>query len=179
MLPLAGHPICALKRTGTVEADRILASAVEQLRYGGVRLAGVLQQDTHRPGRRRCDMDLVDVADGAIIRISEDRGNQARGCRLKTDALTEVGARLVRRIAGGVDVVVLNKFGKAEAEGRGLRDLAVAAVVSDVPLLIGVTPEYIPDLLRFAGDLAVVVEPDVSQLQQWLSRFFGQTRTAA
>jgi nucleoside-triphosphatase THEP1 len=179
MLGFAGHPICALKRTIAGETDQVLASVVEKLRRDGVRLAGVLQQDTHRPGRRRCDMDLIDVADGEVIRISDDRGDEARGCRLKTDALMEVGTRLVHRITTGVDLVVLNKFGKAEAEGRGLRDVVVSSVESNIPLLIGVKPEYVPDLLCFTGNLAMVVDAELRQLDIWLSRHFGHARNAA
>lgn len=179
MPPPADRPICAVKRTLPAEADQVLAAAVTKLRRGGVRLAGILQHDTQRPGRRRCDMDLVDIADGSVIRISEDRGDEARGCRLKTDALAEVAARLVRRIASGVDLVVVNKFGKAEAEGRGLRDVVVAAVERGVPLIIGVKSEFVPDLLRFTGDLASIVEADLHQVEGWLSHNLARPRSVA
>ncbi|MDR3495445.1 MAG: DUF2478 domain-containing protein [Ancalomicrobiaceae bacterium] len=161
--------ICAIRRGDPVAADALLAEAVSLARTRGLRLAGVMQRDEQRPGRRRCDMDLVDLASGRIIRISEDRGNEARGCRMDASALVEAAALVEQAIRnGGPDLVVLNKFAKAEEEGGGMRDAIAAALTRDIPVLIGVGVLAIPALEAFAGDYCTIIDPDKAAMRAWL-----------
>ncbi len=67
-------------------------------------------------------MVLHELATGRSISISENLGAGAISCRLSTPRLLEA-AQLVEAQLADVDIVFLNKFGKAEAEGGGLRDL--------------------------------------------------------
>lgn len=163
-----GRPICAMSRLDPGVADALLRSTADRLARNGVRLAGVLQLNTNRVDRTRCDMDLVDLTCGDVVRISEDRGAGARGCRMDAGALAEATAKVVRHVHRGVDLVILNKFGKAEAEGRGMRDVAAAALEAGVPLIVGVSDEYIPAFNIFAGDLAFLIESDEYELNNWL-----------
>ena len=49
------------------------------------------------------------------------------------------------------DLLVLNKFGKVEAEGRGLLDLVAMAVDRGVPVVIGVPVRNLEALAQFRG----------------------------
>ncbi len=106
-------------------------------------------------------MGLVDISSGIRLRISEDRGNEARGCRLNTGALAAAAARLLGQIDQGADLLVLNKFGKAEAEGGGMRDVIAAAILADIPVLLGVGESMVEALQDFADGYCHVVEPDM------------------
>ena len=53
----------------------------------GLRLAGGVQTSHDRPDRDLCDMDLTLLPDGPALRISQDLGPLAQGCRLDADAL--------------------------------------------------------------------------------------------
>jgi hypothetical protein len=69
--------------------DLFLAEVVERLEAEGVALAGTVQTNVHRHDRTLCDMDLRLLPDGPVVRISVDRGPEARGCRLDAGALEE------------------------------------------------------------------------------------------
>src|SRR5690606_5296829 len=74
---------------GKGRIDLLLADVVERLEAHGVAMAGTVQTNIERSDRPRCDMELRLLPDGPTVRISEDRGGQARGCRLDAGALEQ------------------------------------------------------------------------------------------
>jgi hypothetical protein len=52
------------------------------------------------------------------------------------------------------DLVILNKFGKTEAEGGGFRPLIADAIEAGLPMLIGVPWRNIESWRLFAGPLS-------------------------
>ena len=170
-----GAAVCAVLRDETRATDDLLVRVAERARSAGLRLAGALQQDVPHPGRRRCDMFLRDLASGRLIRISEDRGDLAQGCRLDSGALTEAAELIERAIrSASPDLVILNKFAKAEAEeGGGVRDAIAAALEADIPVLIGVAAAYAQALKDFAGDLCTIAV-DEAALRRWLGSRLGE-----
>ena len=75
-------------------ADRLLAETAALLEREGLRLAGAVQQNLDRGEGQDCDMDLRILGDGAVIRISQNLGTCAEGCRL---ADQRAAAREARR----------------------------------------------------------------------------------
>jgi len=113
-------------------------------------------------------MDLKVLPDGPVVRISQYRGRGARGCRLDTDALERavglVGASLTR----GCDVLIVNRFGKREAEGGGFRELIARALAWDVPVLTGVGALNRDDFTAYSGGLAKELLPMPDAVGHWL-----------
>lgn len=173
--PSGAAAVCAMLRDKEGGADELFARVARRAERAGLRLAGALQKAEPHPGRGRCDMVLHDLASGAAIRISDDRGELAQGCRLDAGALTEAATLIEQAIRGASpELVILNKFGKAEAEeGGGLRDAIAAALDADIPVLIGVAPAYLPALRDFAGDLCAIVE-DEAAVWRWLGARLGE-----
>lgn len=119
-------------------------------------------------------MDLIDLASDTIVRISEDRGNLARGCRVDAGALIEAAEMVERTIREGTpDLVILNKFGKAEEEGGGMRGAIAAALSADIPVLMSVGELALPALELFAGELCTIVEADAAAVEGWLQECFA------
>src|SRR5215471_4059747 len=106
----AGYPI-----------DDLLRRVADRLRAKDVCLAGVLQENTASSVGRCSSMALVDLASQRRIGISQDLGLDAKGCRLDAQGLSEVGALLERPFDPRTELLLLNRFGTAEAEGNGLR----------------------------------------------------------
>lgn len=131
--------------------DRIVAL----LRAKACRLAGLRQREEWRPGQSRCDMVLEELASGIVTPISEDRGAGARGCRLDVDALLNAMVRARVALDDEPDLLLVNKFGKTESEGGGLRPLIVAAIEREVPVLVAVPRGNNDGWRAFAGELAV------------------------
>ena len=151
--PRAGSlPLGVIVYEKSMAADGLLAQVATSLAAQGYRLGGTVQSSVHRPGRRKCDMYLRDLLCGEEILISLDRGNEARGCRLDPDAFARVSLWGERALAAGVDLLVVNKFGKEEALGRGLRPLIAEALIAGIPVVLAVSTLNLPDLEAFAGE---------------------------
>jgi hypothetical protein len=64
--------------------------------------------------------------------------------------------------------VIVNKFGKHEAEGRGFRGLIAEALGLGVPVLVGVNHLNAPRFQTFCEGLAEPVAPDATVLDAWV-----------
>lgn len=156
----AGARLIALVYSDGARAGRVLDTVARSLQREGLRCAGFVQFDQRRPGRSRCDMILENVRTGVRVQISEDRGPQAQGCILDPHALLTAMADAREQLGEGADVLLLNKFGKAEAEGSGFRPLIADAVASAIPVVIGVPRRNLESWRVFANDLAMELDLD-------------------
>ncbi|WP_257176821.1 MULTISPECIES: DUF2478 domain-containing protein [Bradyrhizobium] len=158
--------------------NRWFTGLVAELRRSGKSLAGLIQEDVPRPGRTRCDMVLHELATGRSISISEDLGAGATSCRLSTPRLLEA-AQLVEAQLADAEIVFLNKFGKAEAEGGGLRDLIAHCIESGKSLVIGVPRSNLEAWTDFCGEyfrtVAATPEPHQDAIAA-LAVLLGQPR---
>jgi hypothetical protein len=109
-------------------------------------------------------MYAKDLLGGDEIKISLDRGNEARGCRLDPDAFARIGAWIERAVLARVDLLIINKFGREEAHGRGLRPVIAEALI---PLLIGVPTRNFCDFLTFVGGATTRLQPDIEAITAW------------
>lgn len=146
--------ITALVYADGALAEQALRRIVGQFEAAGRRLAGVVQRDTPRPGRASCDMALEELSTGTTIGISQDRGPHARGCRLDLGEMARAIQLASSALRGSPDLLVLNKFGKTEAEGGGFRALIAEAVALGIPVVIAVPYRNIDPWRAFAGELA-------------------------
>ena len=177
MMPLIfdpAFPITALVYTDSDAADRALRDIAIAFIEEGYRLAGLVQINTPRPGRSRCDMMLEELGSGDHLAISQDRGPEARGCALDIGQLLSAMERVRKALAAAPDLVILNKFGKAEAEGGGFRPLIVEAIESGLPLLIGVPWRNIESWRLFSDPYAreLTVE-SLTRTGGWLTKQNG------
>lgn len=152
------RPILAITYSDGALAAAIMLRLAARLVAGGASCAGFVQRDEPaRNGRSRCDMVLQCLATGERLKISEDRGPLARGCRLDADALAAALVTSREAIGRQPDVLVVNKFGRSEAEGGGFRPLLADAVERGIPVLIAVPWRNIGSWRMFAQDLATEV----------------------
>lgn len=146
--------ITALVYTDSETADRTLREVAISFMEQGWHLAGLVQHNTARPGRSRCDMMLEELASGEFMGISQDRGPHARGCALDVGQLLGAMQIVEAALHGQPGLVILNKFGKTEGEGAGFRPLIARVIEMDLPLLIAVPWRNIESWRLFAGEMA-------------------------
>lgn len=151
---------------GRGRTDALIAEVASLLAADGLRLAGTVQSNLERPDRRKCDMDLAVLPDGPIVRISEDRGDLARGCTLDSGALEQTVVAVQQRLAGA-QMLIVNKFGKREAEGRGLVPVIADALALGLPVLIGVNGLNLAAFLAFAGEDVSPLPADPVTVTDW------------
>ncbi len=164
-------PILAVVYTDGIAADRFLADLGYSLRSAGSSVAGLVQLNSFVRDPAKCDMAVEELSSGTVLQLSEDRGREARGCRLDRGVLAEAAALLLRALERKPDVLVLNKFGKSEAEGAGLRDVLARTVEEGVPLVVGVPFRNLDQWRLFAGELAQECPADSALVERWLSRW--------
>ena len=112
-------------------------------------------------------MYVKDLLDGDEIQLSLDRGNEARGCHLDPDAFARIDAWVERAVLERVDLLVINKFGREEAHGRGLRPVIAEALIAEIPLVIGVSTQNLCDFVTFVRDSATRLRPDIEAITVW------------
>ena len=150
------------------DADRLLAGVAETLVAQGLRVCGIVQVNTLHPDRSRCDMDIAVLPRGPVIRISQTLGAGAGACRLDAGALETAVALVAASLDRGADVLILNKFGKQEAVGRGFHGLIAEAVAQGVPVLLRVNHRNMPAFQAFSAGFATALAPDAGQMIAWL-----------
>ena len=158
--------------------DDFLRHVTDRLRADHISLGGTLQENTGG-GEGLCSaMTLIDLASQRRVKISQDLGLQSEGCRLDAHGLSEIGALLERTLDQQIELLVLNRFGTAEAEGGGLRSTFVRAIDAGIPILTAVRPPYIEAWAEFHGGLAVDLPADLDRVLAWCGGAVRELRAA-
>lgn len=152
---------------GRGEGDRLIHAVAMQLRAAGLPLAGAVQTNVERDPAHKCDMDLHILSGHDVVRISQDLGRLSRGCRLDPAGLERavglVGAALADRPA----LLIVNKYGKQEIDGRGFRPLIGEALAEGIPVLTAVNRGNVDAFLAFAADRAAPLPADADAILAW------------
>ena len=162
------YPILAIVYSDGLAADRFISDLGYKIRDAGIAVAGIVQHNKFIRDRTKCDMEVEELASGIVLQLSEDRGKEARGCRLDRGALSEAAALISASLKNEPELVILNKFGKLEAEGRGLRDTLSDAVQLGAPIIVGVPYRNIEQWRAFTEGLAEECQIGSSRLHDWL-----------
>ena len=147
-------------------ADAVLSALAARAQAQGWPVAGVVQVNTDAPRQRRCDMDLAVLGTAQRIRISQRLGEHARGCRLDYDGLEQAVVAVQAQLSGA-RLLIINKFGKSEAEGRGCRLVIAQAVAAGIPVVVGLKADNCADFMGFAGNFAHALPLDANAILHW------------
>jgi ABC-type sugar transport system substrate-binding protein len=109
-----------------------------------------------------------------VIRINQVLGEESRGCRLNPAALEEAVALVETALERSPDLLIINKFGKHEAEGRGFRPLIAEALARDIPVLLGVNALNSQAFEEFSGGYAEEIVANAEDLAAWFGCFQRQ-----
>src|SRR6202007_3081597 len=108
--------------------------------------------------------------------LFQNRGACATGCRLDVGHLLDAGSQIASAIDQGADLVIVNRFGRQECEGKGPYYLVERALSADIPVVIAVPSHRFADWIRFADGMSVKLRCHREALQAWWS--VVSTRTA-
>ena len=149
------------------DVSAVLAAAIARLRSGGAEIGGLLQQP-ETPGSARCrTLDLMDLRTGERARITQDRGIESRGCKLDEQGLLSMAHCIESAIADAVDLIVVSRFGRAEAAGHGLLASCADVVCAEIPLLTAVRDPYVGRWREFHGGLAAEIPCSAQAVVDW------------
>ena len=139
------------------QADVVLAEVAARLRAEGAALAGVVQLNDEFDAARPCHMDLHILTGTQVVRISQNLGALSKGCRLDPAGLEQAVGVVARALEAGPELLIVNKFGKQEADGRGFRPLIGQALAAGIPVLTAVNAGNRAAFESFADGLGVAL----------------------
>lgn len=171
--------LASLHAPGRGETNRLLAELAQVAQTRGLTVIGTVQINTERAGSEKCDMDVRVLPEGPLLRISQNLGEGSRGCRLDPASLEEAVERTAQALARGADLMIVNKFGKHEAEGRGFRALIGEALAQEVPVIVGLNGLNAEAFASFGEGLAEALAPEPEALLRWLDAAVQRSQSRA
>lgn len=156
--------------------DPLIAGVVQALRTEGAAICGVLQHEAANPGNCCASMYLENISNGVHLRLSQELGSGSQGCRLNPHTLAESSGQLLLEMDEHPDLLVLNRFGKGEAEGHGFRAVLEKAYQLHIPVLIGVKETYRSAWDDFAGEFSRVLKVDSRSVLMWCMQAITEKR---
>lgn len=158
-------------------ADALLEAVADDLHARGWPLAGAVQINSDADPGAKCHMDLRILALDRTVRISQNLGTLSKGCRLDASGLETAVGLAEAALEGAPRLVIANKFGKQEVDGRGFRPLIGRALAMDIPVLVAVGRSNLPGFQAFAGDLAEEIPPQKDAILTWAERATAEVTT--
>jgi hypothetical protein len=160
------------------DPDRLISGFAADLRRSGRRPVGVVQRG------RSCRSDdprlgVTLLPDGEVVGLALDDEPASGGCRLDRDRLASLSMRLAAAIDDGADLVIINRFGRSEAEGKGLINLIPQALDADIPVLIAVPERRFAAWIRFSEGMNVRLACRRDALDRWWRTVAGAPRKSA
>ena len=142
-------PAAAIVVDGSVDVDALLAEIVVQQRRAGRRVRGLLMM--HRGASEGCagDMVLVDIEKRDEYLVSLPTGGGS--CRADVQGFASASRVLKNAIEESPDLVVCNRFGSLEAEGKGFVAELLDVMACGIPLLTAVAASRVDAWQRFSG----------------------------
>lgn len=152
------------------QINGLMAEFAAALADQGRRLAGFIQVDAHMPDCNCPETHVRDLESGARIPILQNLGAHAQGCRADGAALADVAVRVHAALARRPDLLIINRFGRLESEGKGLRAEIAAAALSGIPVLVGVATRHLAAWRIFAQGLDEELACCRAALDDWWQR---------
>ena len=154
------------------EPDRLLLDFSEHLCRSGFRVAGIVQLG--RTGEAgNANLGAVMLPGNEVVGMAHDSGGKPCGCRLHAGWVAESASIIAATIEQGADLVIVNRFGKLEAEGRGFIDLIKQAVMADIPALIAVPEHRFTAWIRYSSGMHVRLACRRTALDGWWQSVVG------
>eukprot|EP01037_Dinobryon_pediforme_P017514 gene17514-17714_t len=167
-------PLAVLHSHEGEEGGLVLAYCARLLKDSGFGVAGMIQTDVPVSGQRKCNMFLEDLSTGQTMCISQFRGNEARGCRLDHAALAQAVVCVEQAVMHRPQLLVLNKFGKEEAQGRGFLPVIAEALSQGIPVLTCVSALNAAVCEQQLGAMRTLLRPRASEILHWCYQAMGQ-----
>jgi nucleoside-triphosphatase THEP1 len=159
----ARNDLAALVYEAHEDPDAILRNFASDLNARGLRVVGMTQAGECADS----SLAVVLLHSGEQLLLAQDFDPAASGCRLDVGRLQHAGARVASALEAGADLLVINRFGKRERDGRGLGYLIERALDAHTPVVIAVSSERFAEWTRFAGDKTVRLACDRPSLEGW------------
>jgi hypothetical protein len=146
------------------DPDEILRDFAAELNGHGYRAVGLVQLGHHCVD---ANLSAMLVHTGERLRLFQNLGSCSTGCRLDVGQLLGAGQQIAGAIDQGADLLIVNRFGRQEREGKGLSYLVERALSADIPVVIAVPSHRFADWIKFADGMSVKLACSREALDGW------------
>lgn len=164
-------PIAAIVHESAEYADEILYPFIQELQSQEKNILGVVQAHPEVSYAYGSQMGIIDLSSGAYLSIAQDLGKHNTSCCLDAEAVSNASTILQAARMQNPDLLIVNRFGKLEAEGTGFAD-EMLEIMSEgtAPMLTVVAERFLPMWREFTGGLATELEATPTALQHWFEQ---------
>src|ERR1700712_443459 len=147
------------------DPDALLRAFAAELNGSGRRAVGLVQLGD--ASGEAPQLSALLVHSGETLRLFQDLGPGATGCKLDLGQLLDAGTQVASAIDEGADLVIINRFGRQERDGKGLSYLIERALSADIPVVIAVPMARLGDWTAFSDGMAARLACDRASLEMW------------
>lgn len=130
------------------DPDAVLRDFAVDMNAQDFRIVGMVQAGQCADS----SLSAVLVHSGEKLLLAQDFDPNASGCRLDIDRLQNAGVRVADALDCGADLLIVNRFGKRERDGKGLGYLIERALGAGIPVIIAVSSRHLADWTAFSGE---------------------------
>jgi hypothetical protein len=170
----AASDLAALVYGEHQDPDAVLRDFAAGLNAKGARVVGMVQAGACADS----SLSAILLHSGETLLLAQDFDSNAKGCRLDLGRLQNAGERVADALEAGADLVVINRFGKRERDGKGLGFLIDRASGADIPVVIAVSAERFDDWIKFSGGMCVKLPCERAALEGWWQTLRNRPVTA-
>lgn len=160
--------LAALVYEAGQDPDRLLLAFAADLQRQGLRPVGLVQRGHHDAGAAALPALLLHT--GEEFDLFQDAAAYTAGRRLDVEKLAQARARMTTAVSEGADLLIVNRFGRQELEGRGLAHLIEHALAADVPVVVPVPAFRFDDWIKYVEGMCVKLACERSALDAWWAR---------
>lgn len=161
----AAGRIATIVGTDSAGAQVLFAATAAEWQAAGARVAGVVSEARALPDSYCTAGFLRDIASDRRYPIYLEETPSGTSCHVDATGV-EAACAAVRASLGSSEAVILSKFGKLEAQHRGLADAFAAAIASGKPLLTTVSRKHRDAWQAMVPD-AVMLPADPAAIRDW------------
>lgn len=147
--------------------DRLIARTVDRLEARGLVLAGTVATDLDAFAGADCGTKLHLLPARRPARLFPAPGDRSPGGMIDACSVDEVACAALGALARA-QALVVNSFGRVEAEGRGFVPVIAAALDRNLPVLVGVSDHDLPKFLDFSGGRATALPESPVLAADWV-----------
>ncbi|HEY4204645.1 MAG TPA: DUF2478 domain-containing protein [Xanthobacteraceae bacterium] len=160
--------LAALVYEAGQDPDRLLLAFATELQGQGLRPVGLVQRGHHDAGAAALPALLLHTDEE--FDLFQDAAAYTAGRRLDVEKLAHARARMTAAVTEGADLLIVNRFGRQELEGRGLAQLIEHALGRDVPVVVPVPSFRFDDWIKYVEGMCVKLACERSSLDLWWAR---------
>lgn len=161
--------IAAIVHESAEAADEQLQPFIQYLQEQGQTVLGVVQAPEEVSFAYRSKMGIINLSNGEFTSIAQDLGAHNTSCCLDSEAVSNASIILKQAREQNPNLIVVNRFGKLEAEGEGFADEMLEIMSLGIPIITVVATRFLEPWREFTGGLGHEIPADLAAIKAWFT----------